>query len=89
MCCPKEGELPIPPDTPEWFTWLASLSSFRFVGQSGRFRARRGSSSRSHGSWYARRIIHQHEYCKYIGLSHHVTIARLEEIAQTFQSYVS
>jgi hypothetical protein len=89
LICPKEGELPITPDTPEWFMWLASLSSFRFVGQSGRLSARRGSSPHSRGCWYARRIIHQHEYCKYIGVTHHVTIARLEQIAQTFQSYVS
>lgn len=89
LICPKEGELHIIPDSPEWFAWLASLSSFRFVGPSGRFSARLGSSSRSHGSWYARRIIHQHEYCKYIGINHHVTIARLEHIAATFQNYAS
>jgi len=89
LICPKEGELHTTPDSPEWFAWLASLSSFRFVGQSGRLSARRGSSSRSHGSWYARRIIHQHEYCKYIGVNHHVTVARLEHIAATFQNYAS
>jgi hypothetical protein len=29
LICPKEGELHITPDSPEWFAWLASLSSFR------------------------------------------------------------
>lgn len=89
LICPKEGELPITPDTPEWFAWLASLSSFRFVGPSGRLSARRGRYPRSHRSWYAQRTIHQHSYSKYIGTSKHVTIARLEQIAAILQSYVS
>jgi hypothetical protein len=88
LICPKEGELPITPDTPEWFTWLASLSSFRFIGRSGRLSARRGPAPRSHQSWYAQRNIHQKTYCKYLGASQHVTIDRLEQIAALFQSYV-
>ncbi|HLZ63064.1 MAG TPA: hypothetical protein VKR06_39540 [Ktedonosporobacter sp.] len=32
LISPEEGELAIAPDSPEWFAWLASLSSFRFVG---------------------------------------------------------
>jgi len=32
LMCPEEGEVPIVPDSPEWFAWLASLSSFRFGG---------------------------------------------------------
>jgi len=89
LICPKEGELHLIPDTPEWFAWLASLSSFRFVGQSGRLSARRGSSPRCHHSWYARRVIHQRDYCKYLGANHHVTIARLEHIAAIFENYAS
>jgi len=88
LICPKEGELHITPDTPEWFAWLSSLSSFRFVGKSGRFSARRGSPSCSHHSWYAQRHIHQKYYCKYLGVSKNVTIARLEEIASILQSYL-
>jgi|SRR5579875_19557 hypothetical protein len=41
IVCPREGELPIVPDSPEWFAWLASLTSFRFVSKRGRFSARR------------------------------------------------
>jgi hypothetical protein len=87
LVCPKEGELHITPDTPEWFTWLASLSSFRFVGRSGRLSARRGGSPCSHHSWYAQRKMHQKTYCKYIGISDHVTLDRLEQIAAHFQTY--
>lgn len=86
LICPKEGELHITPDTPEWFAWLASLSSFRFVGRSGRLSARRGSPPRSHHSWYAQRTIHQQYRVKYIGVSEHVTIDRLEQIATTIES---
>jgi hypothetical protein len=35
----QEGELDVEPDSLEWFAWLASLSSFRFVGKPGRFSA--------------------------------------------------
>lgn len=88
LICPKDGELHITPDTPAWFEWLASLSSFRFVGKSGRFSARRGPAPRSHHSWYAQRTIHQHYRCKYIGVTQNITIDRLENISAQFQSYV-
>jgi hypothetical protein len=88
LICPKEGELRITPDTPAWFAWLASLSSFRFVGKCGRFSARRGYNRRPNRCWYAQRHIHQKSYSKYIGVSENVTTNRLEEIATHFQSYM-
>lgn len=87
LICPNEGELPILPDSPEWFAWLASLASFRFMGRSGRFSARRGYNRRPNRCWYAQRQIHQKSYSKYIGVSEHITIDRLEQIASAFQSY--
>ena len=84
-----EGELPITPDSPEWFAWLASLSSFRFVGQSGRFSARRGYNHRPNRCWYAQRGIHQKNYSKYLGVSEHLTTARLEQVAAHFQAYLT
>jgi hypothetical protein len=88
LICPKEGEIHITPNSPEWFAWLASLSSFRFVGEFGRFSARRGYNHRPNRSWYAQRHIHQKSYSKYIGVSENVTTDRLEQIAALFQSYV-
>jgi hypothetical protein len=88
LICPKDGELHITPDSSEWFAWLASLSSFRFVGKFGRFSARRGYNRRPNRSWYAQRRIHQKNYSKYIGVSENVTINRLEDIAAHFQLYV-
>lgn len=88
LIAPEEGELAIVPDSPEWFEWVASLSSFRFVGRSGRFSARRGFNQRPNRGWYAQRTIHQQFHGKYIGVSEHITTERLEQIAAHFQSYV-
>jgi hypothetical protein len=88
LICPEEGELHIAPDSPEWFAWLASLSSFRFVGQAGRFSARRGFNHRPNRGWYAQRTMHQRYHSKYIGVSEHVTTGRLEHIAAHLQSYM-
>ena len=88
LISPEGEELSITPDSPEWFSWLASLSSFRFVGQTGRFSARRGYNRHPNRSWYAQRGIHQKNYSKYIGVSEHITTARLEQVAAHFQSYV-
>jgi hypothetical protein len=88
LISPEEGELPITPDSPEWFAWLASLSSFRFIGQSGRFSARRGYNRGPKRCWYAQRGIHQKNYSKYIGVSEHITTERLEQIAASFQAYL-
>ncbi len=38
----QEGEVHLQPNSRAWFDWLATLSSFRFVGQGGRFTAHRG-----------------------------------------------
>lgn len=86
LISPEVGELPILADSPEWFAWLASLSSFRFVGRSGRFGARRGYNRRPNRSWYAQRAIHQKNYSKYIGISEHITTTRLEQVAADLQS---
>jgi hypothetical protein len=89
LICPEAGELHITPDSPEWFAWLASLTSFRFVGQAGCFSARRGYNRRPNRCWYAQRTVHQQYHSKYIGLSEHITTARLEQIAADLQSYMN
>ena len=89
LISPEEGELLITPDSPEWFAWLSSLSSFRFVGLSGRFSARRGYNRGPNRCWYAQRGIHQKNYSKYLGVSEYLTTARLEQVAAHFQSYLT
>lgn len=86
VICPKEGDLQFTPDSPAWFDWLASLSSFRFVGKLGRFTAyRKCSTSRS---WSAYRTIHQHDYKHYLGTTDHLTLDCLEQMATKLQSYM-
>jgi hypothetical protein len=87
VICPQEGELHLTPDSSEWFDWLATLSSFRFVGKQGRFSAyRKGRMSRR---WSAYRTIHQHDYQHYLGITDHLTIDCLEQMAAKLQSYMA
>jgi hypothetical protein len=87
VICPQDGELLLTPDSPAWFDWLATLSSFRFVGKQGRFTAyRKGRMSRR---WSAYRTIHQHDYQHYLGITDHLTIDCLEQMAAKLQSYMA
>jgi hypothetical protein len=81
---PTEGVLALVPDSPQWFDWLATLSSFRFLGQQGRLSA---SRNKGRASWMAYRRIHGHSYAYGLGQTAHVTIARLEQMAATLQSH--
>ena len=69
---------------------LASLTLFRFLGPHGRFTAYRDSE---HGQrtryWTASRCIHGREYRHYLGVTDHLTLARLEQIAAKLQSHVA
>jgi hypothetical protein len=83
----QQGELHLTPDSAEWFAWLASISSFRFVGQQGRFTAYR--HDRLSRSWRAHRRIHQQDYRQLLGTTDHLTIQRLEQAAAAIQSHLS
>ena len=82
LICPHEGELAFAPDSLDWFEWLCSLSSFRFVGHSGRFTAYREGQR----SWRAYRTVHGQNYKQSLGTTDHLTVARLEEVAGMLQS---
>jgi hypothetical protein len=87
LVCPQEGVLPFAPDSPEWFDWLATLTSFRFVGPQGRFHAQRDSKrGQRTRSWRAYRTIHQRSYKHYLGTTDHLTLAALEHAAATLQA---
>ena len=85
VICPTNGELAVLPDTAEWFEWLATLSSFRFLGKLGRL-----SASRSSGrpNWTAYRRIHHQRYCYGLGNTKRLTLAHLEQMAATLQSHI-
>jgi hypothetical protein len=63
LICPQEGELPFTADSLEWFDWLCSLSSFRFIGHSGRFTAYREGQR----SWRAYRTFHGQNHKQSLG----------------------
>ncbi len=77
----QEGELHLVPNSAHWFDWLATISSFRFVGPSGRFTACR--ESKGGRGWIAHRSVHQRCYKRYIGVTDRLTIASLEQTAAT------
>lgn len=83
----QKGELHLTPESAEWFAWLASISSFRFVGQQGRFTAYR--HDRLSRSWRAHRRIHQQDYRQLLGTTDQLTIQRLEQVAAAIQSHLS
>jgi hypothetical protein len=84
VICPTKGELPFPPASPEWFDWLATLNSFRFVGRQGRLSAYRNPGR---SCWMAYRRIHGHRYEYALGHTKLLTIDRLERMAATLQSH--
>ena len=53
VLCPKHALLSLQPDTPEWFAWLATLSSFRFVGKASRLTAHREVQRVPGAAWRA------------------------------------
>jgi len=87
VICPKQGLLPLEPDTPEWFAWLATQSSFRFVGKLGRFTAHHEWRV-PRGAWRAHRQIRNHSYTLRLAPTRDLTIAVLEQTAQALQVHL-
>jgi hypothetical protein len=83
----QEGEVHLQPDSRAWFDWLATLSSFRFVGSAGRFTAHRGyKQGQQTRFWSASSSVRRHTYKHYLGMTESLTIANLEQIAARLQS---
>ncbi len=87
VICPKRGLLPLEPDTPEWFAWVAEQSSFRFVGKGGTFSAHHEWRV-PRGAWRAHRKIRNRGYSLRLAPSPELTIARLEQGAATLQAHL-
>ncbi len=88
VICPKHGLLPLEPDTPAWFAWLATLSSFRFVGRLGRLTAHRESQRVPGAAWRAHRKIRNHTYNQRLGQTECLTITALEQAAAALHSHL-
>jgi len=73
--------LRVVPESPEWFAWLDQVSSFAFVGKSGRYTARKEARQRGNRYWSAYLATGKHLSKKYLGKTADLTLARLEHIA--------
>ncbi len=88
VICPARGLLALEPDTPAWFAWLETLSSFRFVGHLGRFTAHRELERLPRPAWRAHRSIRSHTYNLRLGSTTSLTIATLEQAAATLHAHL-
>ncbi len=85
---PKGGLLPFEPDSPAWFAWLSTCSSFRFVGKLGRLTAHRELHNVSRAVWRAHRNIRNHTYNVHVGKTERLTIAALEQAAAALHAHL-
>jgi LuxR family maltose regulon positive regulatory protein len=71
-------------ETPAWYAWLESATSFAFTSQAGTFTARKERAGNQRGGWYwkAYRTRHGKLTSLYLGKSETVTLARLQAVAQ-------
>jgi hypothetical protein len=83
LICPQEGVLSFTVDSPQWFDWLASLASFRFIGSQGRFTAYREGQTRS---WKAYRSFPGRAHRRSLGITDRLRAARLEQVAASLQA---
>jgi hypothetical protein len=87
VICPTQGVLSLVPDSPQWFDWLSSLTAFTFQGAHGRFSTtRKQRKGQRIQSWSAYRALHGRSCNLYLGLTSHLTLARLEEMAATIHT---
>jgi hypothetical protein len=88
VICPTRGLLALEPDSPAWFAWLATISSFRFVGKQGRLTAHREVERLPRAAWRAHRSIRSHTHNLRLGLTESLTIATLEQAAATLHAHL-
>ena len=86
VLCPKLGVLTLESESPAWFAWLATQSSFRFVGQQGRFTAHHEVVRVPHGAWRAHGHIRNHSHNLPLRPTQELTFAVLEQAAAQLQA---
>ncbi|HEY1354520.1 MAG TPA: hypothetical protein VGF67_33330 [Ktedonobacteraceae bacterium] len=80
---PNKGILPLTPDSPQWFAWLASTTTLTFQGRHGSFTAtRRLRRGKRLQSWNIHRCLHGRSCTLSAGMTMTLTAARLEGLAQ-------
>jgi len=88
VICPSHGLLAFEPESPAWFAWLVTISSFRFVGHLGRFTAHREVERLPRAAWRAHRSMRSHTYNLRLGSTESLTIATLEQAAATLHAHL-
>ena len=83
---PEQGLLAFEPDSLEWFAWLSTLASFRFIGQHGHLTVHRDPRCNPRWSWRASRSIHSRSCSLHLGRTEFLTLAMLERAAASLQS---
>jgi LuxR family transcriptional regulator, maltose regulon positive regulatory protein len=71
-------------ETPAWFAWLATASTFAFTSDTGTFTARKERAGNQRGGWYwkAYRTQHGKHFSLYLGKASALTLDRLNAVAQ-------
>src|SRR5438270_7585887 len=80
-----EHEQVLAVETPAWFAWLATASTFAFTSDSGTFTARKERAGNQRGGWYWKAYRTQHGKLSslYLGKSETLSLQRLHAVAQT------
>jgi LuxR family maltose regulon positive regulatory protein len=71
-------------ETPAWFAWLATATTFAFTSDTGTFTARKERAGNQRGGWYwkAYRTQHGKHSSLYLGKTEALTLERLNAVAQ-------
>jgi LuxR family maltose regulon positive regulatory protein len=79
-----EHEQVLAVETPAWFAWLATASTFAFTSDIGTFTARKERAGNQRGGWYwkAYRTQHGKHFSLYLGKAEALTLERLNAVAQ-------
>jgi LuxR family transcriptional regulator, maltose regulon positive regulatory protein len=70
-------------DTPSWYAWLETATTFTFAGEAGTFTAHKAPAGNRRGGWYWRAYRRQHGqlFRCYLGVSTNLTLSCLDEVA--------
>ena len=77
-----------PGDEAAWLAWLGEVTSFAFQGTSGCLNVYQEARPRGGQYWYAYHTTRSRTRKRYLGRTSHVTIARLEEIAEALAASI-
>src|SRR2546421_2023875 len=79
-----EHEQVLAVETPAWFAWLATASTFAFTSDTGTFTARKERAGNQRDGWYwkAYRTQHSKHFSLYLGKTEALTLESLNAVGQ-------